>query len=261
MQVNATRMALMDVQAAHMLPSADVTDTVDLSERRQMAFQRAQRHSQMVVFLRRVFPVLALICVGAYFLTGEFSFQFKDMKASVKKIELTKNELKMTNPRLEGHDAKAGSYVVTADTATQRADSPYVINLQVIKGTLEHPTNGAIKLKANSGVFDTKNELLDLEGDIVVRSENGMVARLKQAHVIFKKQDISSSSPVQVEMNSSSISADSVKMDGIAKTLTFQNNVRARIVKTPSKSTASQDPIEGIVAKSGDIVKTVGPAQ
>lgn len=252
---------LMNVQAAHMLPSADVIDTVELSERRQMAFKRAQRHSQIVVILRKVFPVLAVICVVAYFLTGEFSIQFKDMKASVQKIELTKNELKMTNPRLEGHDEKAGSYVVTADTATQKADSPYVINLQVIKGTIEHPSNGAIKLQANEGVFDTKNELLDLKGDIVVRSANGMVARLSDAHIIFKKQDIKSSNPVQVEMNSSSIRADSVHMDGISKTLVFQDNVRARILKNPTKTEAKEDAIQGLLEKSGDIVKTEGPAQ
>lgn len=251
----------MDLTSAQTYPvpalvGADAKANAEISERRQKAFKRAQQHSRVVFFLRRVFPVLSVLCVGAYFITGEFSVQYGDLKASVKKVEITKNELKMTNPRLEGHDAKAGSYLVTADTATQKANSPYVINLQVINGKLEHPQNGVVLLKANDGVFDTKKEELSLKGDLVVTAANGMVARLEQAYIIFKKQEISSDKPVFVEMNSSTIRAERMHMDGLTKELTFTDRVRVRLIKSPDQPVVKKVLNEDAALKAvNDVVK------
>lgn len=251
----------MEVTSAQSYPVPALTGAAaranaEISERRQKAFKRAQQHSRVVFFLRRVFPVMAVLCVGAYFVTGEFAVQYGDLKASVKKVEITKNELKMTNPRLEGHDAKAGSYLVTADTATQKASSPYVINLKVINGKLEHPQNGVVNLKANDGVFDTKKEELSLKGDLVVTAENGMVARLEQAYIIFKKQEISSDKPVFVEMNSSTIRAERMHMNGLTKELTFTDRVRVKLIKTPDQPVGKKaSDTDASTEASGDVVK------
>lgn len=210
-------------------------ESAEISTRRQQAFKRARQHSRTVYWLRRTLPVLAVVCCFAYFFTGKFSFQFKDHKVSVEKIDVSKNELKMTNPRLEGHDKKAGSYLVTADTATQKANSPYVINLNQISGKLDHPKNGAIHLRAKTGVFNTKQEVLNLSGDLVINAPNGMQARLDRAEIIFKKQTISSDRPVYVQMESGTIRAERVFIDGATKTITFQDRVKVRLIKTPKR--------------------------
>ncbi|MBO6549635.1 MAG: LPS export ABC transporter periplasmic protein LptC [Rhizobiales bacterium] len=207
----------------------------ELSKKRQLAFDRAQRHSRAVFILRRLLPVLAVFCCFAYFVTGKFSLQFKDHKVSVEKIDVNKNELKMTNPRLEGHDKKAGSYLVTAATATQKANSPYVIRLDTIDGKLDHPKNGTVFLKAQTGVFDTKQEILQLSGDLEVKAPNGMIARLDTAKITFKQQKITSDKPVYVQMDSSTIRADKVHIDGLTKIITFQDRVKVRLIKTPKR--------------------------
>lgn len=208
----------------------------EISERRQLAFKRAQAHSKAVYWMRRLFPFLAILCVTFYFIGGEFSINYGDMKASVKKIELSRNELKMISPRLEGHDEKAGSYLVTADTATQKADAAHIIRLDQVDGTLEHPTNGKINLTANEGVFDSRSEVLDLAGNILVTGENGLRARLEKANIIFKKQAISSDQPVYAEMNGSTIRSDRVQFDGLTSTVLFIDRVRVKLIKAPKTS-------------------------
>lgn len=210
-------------------------ESAEISSRRQQAFKRARQHSRTVYWLRRTLPVLAVICCFAYFFTGKFSFQFNDHKVSVDKIDLNKNELKMTNPRLEGHDKKAGSYLVTADTATQKANSPYVINLNQIRGKLDHPKNGIIHLRAKRGVFNTKKEILNLSGDLVINAPNGMQAELDRAKIYFKSQTIRSNKPVYVQMESGTIRAERVFIDGVKKVITFQDRVKVRLIKTPKR--------------------------
>ncbi len=216
-------------------PNHQDDEGAELSKKRQAAFARAQRHSRAVFILRRLLPFLAVACCLAYFVTGKFSLQFKDHKVSVEKIDVNKNELKMTNPRLEGHDKKAGSYLVTASTATQKADSPYVIRLDTIDGKLDHPKNGTMFLRAQTGVFDTKQEVLQLSGDLEIKAPNGMIARLETAKITFKQQKISSDRPVYVQMESGTIRADKVHIDGLTKILTFQDRVKVRLVKTPKR--------------------------
>lgn len=214
----------------------DGDEVAELSKKRQQAFIRAQRHSRAVFILRRLLPLLSLVCCLAFFATGKFSFEYKDIKASVEKIDVNKNELKMTNPRLEGHDKKAGSYLVTASTATQKSDSPYVLHLDTIDGKLDHPKNGTVLLKARKGVFNTKQEVLQLSGDLEIKAPNGMIAQLETAEITFKKQIITSDRPVYVQMESSTIRADRVHIDGVSKIVTFYDRVKVRLIKTPKHS-------------------------
>ena len=219
-------------------PSSAGLDTIDhheLSQRRRAAFDRAQNHSRVVMILRRLFPVLAILCVGVYFIKSDLEIHHKDFKASVQDIQLTKNELKMINPRLEGHDEKSGSYLVIADTASQKSGSPHLVHLQKIDAKLDHPTNGKTTLKADRGRFDSKSEILELFDNIRIVSANGMKARLKTATVVFKGQIITSNQPVFIEMNGSTIHANTLRIEGVKKLITFKKAVKVRLIKSPDK--------------------------
>lgn len=221
-----------------MTPSAH-SDHQEISKRRHAAFLRSQRHSRNVVFMRRAFPIMAVLLLGVYFLDSGISLQFSDMEASVEKIELSKDELKMINPRLEGHDEKSGSYVMTADHATQKLTNTNIVNLQIINGTLVHPQNGTITLKADRGVFNSQKEIMDLAGNIVVTTQNGMTGYLQSANIKIKSQRIASDKPVFVEMKSGSVRSQKMIINGLDKTLTFIGNVRVKLLKNPDKKLLS----------------------
>jgi len=225
----------MEHLAAPSSAGSDMIDHHELSQRRRAAFDRAQNHSRVVMVLRRLLPVLAVLCVGIYFIRSDFEIHHKDFKASVQDIQLTKNELKMINPRLEGHDEKSGSYLVIADTASQKSGSPHVVHLQKVDAKLDHPTNGQITLKADRGSFDSKSEILELFDNIHIVSANGMKAQLKTARIVFKGQIITSNQPVFIEMKGSTIHANTLRIDGVKKLITFTEQVKVKLIKSPDK--------------------------
>ena len=226
----------MEQLPAPAIASTELLDHPELSEKRRQAFLRAQQHSRAVMVMKRAFPLLAVLSLSVYAFKSDFSIEYKDMKASVESIKLAKNELKMINPRLEGHDAKAGSYLVLADEASQKANSPYTIHLKKIDATLTHPQNGVVKLTALRGTFDSKAEILDLDGDLRLSGEGGLKAQLETANVVFKKQLITSKAPVYIERSGSTIEAQGMSYEGIKKLMTFFGPVKVKLIKSPEKA-------------------------
>jgi len=226
----------MDQMSASLSANRDTIDTHDLSERRRAAFAQAQTHSRNVIIMRRVFPILALICVCVYFLKGDFSVQYKNAKVSVKDIQLTKNELKMINPRMEGHDEKSGSYLIIADSASQKTGSPTIVHLVKIDAKLDHPTNGTMLLTAERGKFDTKTEVLDLYENIRVSGTNGLIAHLESANIVIKQQIITSDALTFIKMNGNTINASKLSINGLTKVMTFTDRVKVRLIKSPKNN-------------------------
>lgn len=218
-------------------PPSNVTilDHPDLSERRRRAFHRAKAHSRLVAVLRRALPLLALVCVSLYFFKGDFALEYKDMKASVEAVKFSKDELKMINPRLEGHDEKTGSYLIIADEASQRTSTPHLIRLKNITAKLDHPQNGSINMRAPEGAFDTKSEVLDLVGAIDIKGDDGLAASLTEATIEIKQQLITSGKPVFIERLGSSIEAQGIKIEGLTKVMNFVGPVKVKLIKSPEQ--------------------------
>ena len=216
-----------------------MVDHKELSEKRLNAFLRAKKHTRRVVALRRVLPVLAVICVGVYFIQTDFSVAYKNMKASVDAIKLTKNELKMINPRLEGHDKKSGSYLILADFATRKSGEPDVIYLDTINAKLDRPKNGTLRLTAEAGRYATKKEILHIERNVKINGQDGLFAQLERATVNMKQQVISSDRPVYFERFGSTIRAETLDVRTQEKVMTFRGRVKVKLIKAPEKKTGA----------------------
>ena len=214
-------------------------DHKELSEKRLAAFLRAKKHTQRVVFLRRALPLLAVVCVGVYFLQTDFSVAYKNMQASVEAIKLTKDELKMINPRLEGHDKKSGSYLILADYATRKSAQPDLIHLDTINAKLDHPQNGTVRLTAEAGRYATKDEILHIEGDVRIKGDDGLSAQLERAKVNMQGQVITSDRPVYLERHGSTIRAETLEVRAQEKVMVFKGRVQVKLIKSPDKRTGA----------------------
>ena len=213
-------------------------DHKELSERRLAAFLRARKHTGRVLFLRRALPVLACCCVGVYFLSTDFSVAYKNMKASVEAVKLTKNELKMINPRLEGHDKKSGSYLILADFATRKTSEPDLIHLDNINAKLDHPQNGTLRLTAEAGQYSNKKEHLTIEKNVRLTGDHGLKATLERAKIDMKQQIITSNTPVYIERQGSTIHANTLVVRGQEKVMIFRGKVKVKLIKTPDQDQA-----------------------
>ncbi|MGI9378034.1 MAG: LPS export ABC transporter periplasmic protein LptC [Methyloligellaceae bacterium] len=213
------------------------------NEQRHKAFRQAKRHSRYVRLLRIIFPVLALSVAGLYFLSSSFEINVGDLQAKIERLEVSKDELTMVNPRLEGYTNTNGKYLVLADAAIQNLKNPDLIKLNAIDAQLTEQDESWSRVLAATGSFHTKKEFMQLRGGIKVTSSSGMNADLDAADLDMKKQIIVSKSPVTVRMPSGTVDAEQMTLLGDDNEVVFEGNVKVRLLRTSSTNAQAQNTV------------------
>ncbi|MEO0619630.1 MAG: LPS export ABC transporter periplasmic protein LptC [Pseudomonadota bacterium] len=209
-------------------------------EDRARAYRAARRHTALVRILRVVFPVLAVSSLGLYAVNAKFSVNVGDATASVERIELTGDALRMVTPRLEGVTQDNGRYVVEAKSGVQDADAPDIINLDAVDARVARPGNQWVHLVADSGRFETKADRMQLAGNIRIVSDNGMDAQLSTADIDIRTNTIVSGDPVNIQMPNGTIDSASIAINTETRTVSFVGAVRVTLFKQPQPSVAAR---------------------
>lgn len=213
--------------------------TVDPREvARARAIRDAQRHSIRVRWLRRLLPVAAAMGLSSYVLFANQSVTVGNMTASISGLQLESDRVVMLNPLLEGVTDNTGLYKVTAARAIQNLATPDAIELEEITANLDHPDGRVITMTSDKGQFSTKLQTLELRGKIVVKSSDGMEARLASADVDMKGQQVVSNSPVEVRMPAGRVRSQRLVIDMSKQTMSFRE--RVRVVLRPDAAQAAE---------------------
>ncbi len=202
---------------------------------RTRAFRSARRHTYLVRILKIALPTVSVCVLALYFVTSSISFSVGDLNASVGKIEVSRDGLRMINPRLEGFTDKNGRYVVVADDAVQSLKNPDLIGLNSIDARLTDKDRSWSRVLAARGSFHTKKEILQLRGGIKVTSSTGMNADLDSADLNMKKNSIVSQSPVVVTMTTGRVKANRMVINTKTRKILFDGAVRVHISRNSTK--------------------------
>lgn len=225
----------MTIQANQELPSIDrQAFVVPLDPRRAKAFRRAYAHSRVVRILRIALPSIAVVIGVAFLATSNLTFTVGDNTASVDRIEIGNDALRMINPKMEGATGDKGTYKVTADYAEQDLKKPATIRLNTIRAEVLDPKKSWSRLKAPKGTFYTKEEKLDLFGDIEVTTSKGMSASLKTATMDMKSQTMRTHDPVVVRLLNGTVHSDTMEIKLDESRVIFRNQVRVHLRKRPA---------------------------
>ena len=122
--------------------------------------------------LKFAMPLLSLGIIGLYLLPDGATSISLDLPVSIDSLNLSSKGLKMINPRYAGGNDKIGRYKIEAEYALQQISATHVLELHKISGTIEQTDNKWTKLKATKGIYDTKTERMELDGDIVITSKS-----------------------------------------------------------------------------------------
>ena len=224
-----------------------------LAADRSDSFRKARRHTLLVRFLRLALPasgaVMCLIYAGA--LIGSDGLTSALPEVAIPRI--TPQDLAMQNPNYDGVMDDGGTYRVAAARARQNFDRTDFIELESITGDLVAKDKTATKLAAASGVFNHKENVLELKEKIEIRSDNGFSADLTSAVVRTREGRINSDEPVRVGFPAGGVTAKRLEIRQKLREVTFVDEVVARLVP-PAKPTN-----ESVAA--GDLAKpapTVG---
>lgn len=206
-----------------------ITDTAEprsepvshASARRTRMMASSERRSKIVRIMRLGFPVLAVILLFAVLIFNDrrLDTEIRDIKEVVPKT-MGKNEL--VNPRFESQDEKAQPYVITADRAFQADTNMDEIRLEKPNADMNMSDGTWIALKAIKGLFDQKNQLLDLEGNVRMYHDTGYLLKTKKLLLDIRNKTADTDTPVSVQGPAADLTAAGLSADGQSAILIFK---------------------------------------
>ena len=191
------------------------------------AFRAARRHSRLVRFLRIALPVsVVLVTVGMALLTWLNPLRMLvALPVNINDLVVSGTKITMEQPRVNGFTKDQRAYEFTAEAAAQDLTKPDIVELRNINAKVEMGDKSTMNMKAATGVYDTKREVLKLEGKILLTSTNGNTGKLTEATVDVRKGNVVSDSPVELEMLQGILNANKLEVIDSGTLIRFHGGV------------------------------------
>jgi lipopolysaccharide export system protein LptC len=117
------------------------------------------------------------------------------------------------------------AYEFTAQAAAQDLTKPDIVELRTINAKVEMEDKSIMTLTADTGVYDTKREMLTLESNILLTSSNGNTGKLSQATVDVRRGNVVSDQPVELEMLQGILNANKLEIVDSGALIRFHDGV------------------------------------
>jgi lipopolysaccharide export system protein LptC len=210
----------------------------------QARFAVAARHSRVVRVLRVAVPAAVGVAMAVLLYVSY------DVRVAVNTGNLTGNvvisgrKITMETPHLTGFTPDQRPYDLVAKTAVQDLTDPDHVELNILRAKVLMEDQSTVTLNAKTGVFDTKQQQLELTKDILLTTSTGYEARLSRASVDMAKGTVSSDERVDVKLTNGTLSADHLRITDNGAVIRFEGNVVMNLdnMNAAPATTASADP-------------------
>lgn len=208
---------------------------------RERVFRAAARHSRFVRFCRAAIPVTLVLIVGSVAALAYFKpfRMLAKLPIDPSKLVISGTKVTMEAPRLGGFTRDGRPYDLTARAAAQDLANPGLLELADVHAHVAMQDQSTVELKAASGLYDTRDDLLTLRTDIVITSSAGYSAKLNEAAVDIKKNTIVSDKPVEVKMTSGTVNANHLEVLENGNLIHFDKGVEMNVVPQPATAPPS----------------------
>jgi lipopolysaccharide export system protein LptC len=191
-------------------------------------FAIAARHSRMVRVLRIAVPaavILALAAIVGVSIFNPFRMLMPKLPLDVGNLVVSGTKITMESPHLSGYTPDQRPYEMWAKTATQDLTDPDHVELKTLRAKVLMEDQSTVTLDARTGMFDNKQQTLDLHKDIFLQTTTGYEARLSQAFVDMGKGTVTSDEHVDVKLTNGTLSSDRLRITGGGEVVLFEGNV------------------------------------
>jgi lipopolysaccharide export system protein LptC len=143
-------------------------------------------YSRRVALLKRTLPAIGIFLLLLIALWPRLTPLWERIRFPA--IDLREaRELRMLNPRYAGTDRLGRPYLVTAAVGHQVPDRQDLMSLEQPRADIKSHSGADIVVTADTGVYQSQAQLLDLFGHVILTHENGTrfvtnTARLDNAH-------------------------------------------------------------------------------
>jgi lipopolysaccharide export system protein LptC len=191
-------------------------------------FAIAARHSRMVRVLRVAVPaavILAMATIIFVSIFNPFRILLPKLPVDIGNLVVSGTKVTMESPHLSGYSTDQRPYELWAKTATQDLTDPDHVDLRSLRAKVLMEDQTTVTMDARNGLFDSKQQLLDLHKDIFLQSSTGYEARLTQAFVDIGKGTVTSEEHVDVKLLNGTLTADKLRITGGGEVVRFEGNV------------------------------------
>jgi lipopolysaccharide export system protein LptC len=178
------------------------------------AFRKAMRHSRAVRALRLAIPAGILVAIAFGLVAARLDplRVLTALPVDFSGLVVSGTKITMQQPRIAGFTSDSRPYELTAHAAAQDVANPDTIELQGIHGKSMMPDKTQFDLTADSGIYNSKTEMLTLRQNVVLKSSGGFEVYLSEAAVDVHSSNVVSEKPVQVRMQQGTINASRMEV-------------------------------------------------
>ena len=154
-------------------------------------------YSRFANSMRITLPLVAVAIVALVFTWPQLTEKPKKFSLSVSNVTTTETGAQqIINARFTGTDAENRPYSVTADTASQVKNAPDMVDLAFPKADITMQNGAWLALSAETGTFNRKMQVLNLQGAVNLFHDMGYELRTSAADIFMKQGTASGSKPV-----------------------------------------------------------------
>ena len=191
------------------------------------AVRKAGRHSIVVRIVRIVLPVgvvagLTVLVLFTYFAPMQM---FDKLPSVSGKLAVQGSKITMELPRIAGFTRDSRAYELNAETAVQDITKPDIVELQNLRAKMELADKDVVLITANAGTYNTKADRIVLRDQIVVTSQQGYKALLREAAVEMKKGNVVSEQPVEITLPNGTLKANRMEITDSGEVIRFERGV------------------------------------
>lgn len=203
-----------------------------LRSRRQHFAAPGGSHDRLVGFLARALPMLVGIVAALMIITplsprGEVSFLLDRNK-----VALIDERLSVDNAMYRGRDDEGRPFSLLAGEAVQRSGVEGLVRMQDLVAQMVL-AEGPARLSADGGTYDIAHETVAVDGPVRLTASDGYSMIARGVSVDLKARLMRGDDGVSGEVPAGTFSADTIRADLAARTLTLSGN--ARLTMIPGK--------------------------
>jgi lipopolysaccharide export system protein LptC len=208
-----------------------------LRDRRRALAAPGGRHDKRVAFLMTALPATVGMLVAAMVLTPLFPRHEVSFLLDRNKVAITRERLQVTSAVYRGMDDKGRGFSVQAGNAVQHSARVQVVQMRDLMARLDM-SEGPAEVTAGKGSYDMGQELLDIDGPVVIRNAQGYRIATSDVRLDLKSRRAVSRGAVAGVMPQGQFAAQHMTIDLAQRSIALDG--RAHLRMKPSASLANK---------------------
>jgi len=205
---------------------------LELQQRKRVtatAYSREVRHSRRVRRLKVVLPAAAAIAVLAMVGYSATLSYLQGGPVTISGAMIEDGRLIMENPKMGGFNAARRPYEMTAARAIQTITDSGFVDLEEISAQLPVGRSDWASVEAATGTMTKADGMLRITSPVLMKTTDGLVARLKSAKLDMGRGDLTSDEAVEIDTNDMKVTADSMVIREGGDVMVFEKRVKVVI--------------------------------